>query len=335
MPGGGWKAYNVELMRFLGILMIMGHHLYHIGFEGAYIFRNCWVWVDFYFILTGAFTYKHFLYKHTGSGQYGSEAIQYTFLKYKKFFLLTTISVIGMYVIAYGNMLIRHEWRLFFETALNAIFEITYLTSSGIASTLNAPLWFLSAMFITLPLIVYLMQAHREFWKVISFLAPILYFGHRGVNTDRTWPNDMIRAFVCIALGTMAYMFAQKIGKCLKGNRILCILASIVEIVMVIASIYISAWNRPCINIMEPLFFLIISLMLSGVTVTSFINNTFVAKLGALSMPIFIFHWVVGSVSVLITESMRTRLLIYYVGTLLISFISLFLLQMERKNYGR
>ena len=50
---------NVELLRFIGMLLIMGHHLYHIGFVGSYICRNCWVWVDFYFILTGIFTYKH------------------------------------------------------------------------------------------------------------------------------------------------------------------------------------------------------------------------------------------------------------------------------------
>ncbi len=55
-------------------------------------------------------------------------------------------------------------------------------------------------------MMVYLMQKVPEFWKVFAFTFPILYFGHKGVNTDRAWPNDMARALACMALGTLAYL---------------------------------------------------------------------------------------------------------------------------------
>lgn len=29
------KSQNIEVMRFIGILMIMNHHLYHIGYTGG------------------------------------------------------------------------------------------------------------------------------------------------------------------------------------------------------------------------------------------------------------------------------------------------------------
>lgn len=83
-PRGGGQKQNIELLRFIGMLMIMGHHLYHIGYNDSYICKNCWVWVDFYFILTGAFTYKHFSSRQNSVNP-GSEALSYTFQKFKRF----------------------------------------------------------------------------------------------------------------------------------------------------------------------------------------------------------------------------------------------------------
>lgn len=37
--GAKLKSPNIELMRFLVMLLIMGHHLYHIGLEGTYLTR--------------------------------------------------------------------------------------------------------------------------------------------------------------------------------------------------------------------------------------------------------------------------------------------------------
>lgn len=34
------KSQNIEVMRFIGILMIMNHHLYHIGYTGGGVSRR-------------------------------------------------------------------------------------------------------------------------------------------------------------------------------------------------------------------------------------------------------------------------------------------------------
>lgn len=57
----------------------------------------------------------------------------------------------------------------------------------------------------------FLVQRHRELWKAASFCLPIMYFGYKGVNTDRAWPNDIIRAFVCMALGTISFMITERV----------------------------------------------------------------------------------------------------------------------------
>lgn len=319
---GGGYCYNVELIRLIGIILIMGHHLYHIGFEGTYIFKNCWVWVDLFFILTGSFTYKHFVNKKdTSEKRYGTMALRYTINKFRRFFLLTAISVVVMCVISYGELLLQYQWKQFARAVVYAPFEMFYLTSSGITKALNAPIWFLSAMFIVLPIISYLIQAYPEMWKVISFTLPILYFGYKGVNTDRAWPNDLVRAFVCIALGTIAVLLAGKIKDFIGTSKKKMVIATIIEITCLVIAIYISSFNKSYINLMEPLFVIIVSLMLSQSTATALIDNSVVLFVGKLSMPMFIFHWCVGSICVLITNNIYYRTLIYYVGTIVVAVI--------------
>ena len=81
-------------------------------------------------------------------------------------------------------------------------------------------------------------------------------FGHKGVNTDRAWPNDMVRAFVCLSLGTIVYLLAAQIKK-LPDNRVSKGLFSVLEIMSVIVAMYISIFNKPFLNLMELLFVII------------------------------------------------------------------------------
>lgn len=315
------RCCNIELMRFIGIFLIMGHHLYLIGFTDNYLFKNCWVWVDFFFILTGAFTYRHFEKSALITEQFGSEALAYTYSKFARFFPMTILSVIIMCFLRYRDLLFQNGWRLFFATIAYTPFEMCYLSSSGIVSALNAPIWFLSAMFITLPMIVFLIQKHRELWKVASFSLPIMYFGYKGVNTERVWPNDIIRAFVCMALGTMAFMLAERIREYIVISNFRKVFCSFAEIMCVFLAIYISAMNKSCINLMEPLFVILIALLLSQSTLTAAFKNALnkiCVVLGKISMPMFIFHWCVGSMCVLVTSDIRLRILIYYMGTIAI-----------------
>lgn len=334
-PGGG-RSCNIELMRFIGIFLIMGHHLYLIGCTDNYIFKNCWVWVDFFFILTGAVTYKHFEKCTLSTEQFECEALAYTWRKFARFFPLTALSVMMMCFLKYGDLLFQEGWSHFFAAIAYSPFEMCYMSSSGIVSTLNAPLWFLSAMFITLPMIVFLIQRHRELWKVVSFCLPIMYFGYKGVNTDRAWPNDIIRAFVCMALGTISFMIAERVREYNHDTSFLRkMICSISEVACMFFAVYISALNKSCINLMEPLFVILTALLLSQCTVTAKLESRICTVLGSISMPMFIFHWCVGSVCIFVTSNMKLRILIYYTGTLIIGivwFIVHYYLQIRRYN---
>ena len=100
-------------------------------------------------------------------------------------------------------------------------------------------------------------------------------------------------------------------------------------------AVYISALNKSCINLMEPLFVILIALLLSQCTVTAKLESRICTVLGSISMPMFTFHWCVGSVCIFVTSNMKLRILIYYTGTLIIGlvwFIVHYYLQIRRYN---
>lgn len=315
--------------------MIMGHHLYFIGYSDSYICKNGWVWVDFYFILTGAFTYRHFHSMQNSSVNPGSEALAYTFRKFKRFFGYTVIAVLLQYAIDNVTYLRTGDIGSFFRAFIYAPYEMIYLSSSGICPAHVAPIWFLSAMLIVLPVMVYLMQKAPEFWKVFAFVFPILYFGYKGVNTDRSWPNDMVRALACMALGTLVYLCGEYLGNHKVENVIRKIILTGIEAGSALFAIYVSALNKEYINIMELLFFIICVLMISGETYSSYIQGELFKYLGRLSMPVFIFHWGIGSLVNIVTDNLKLRFWLYYIGTLLIAMLAIVITRFIRRNEFR
>lgn len=306
-------------MRFIGILLIMGHHRYLFGYEGDYLFRNCWAWVDFYFMVTGYFTMKHFDEKDLVSDA-GKVALNYTFRKLFRFFPYVAIAVFVQYSFTAVPLLFSDGKKAFLISYVDMPYEIMLMTSTGIVSERLAPIWYLSALLIVLPLIIFMLVKHREAWHVISFIFPIMYFGYMGVNTVRSWPNDFVRALACIALGSFAY----EVGMIIQEKEH-ALLFTVIELVTVLAAVYITVWNRPWLNLVELLFFIIVLIMGSGISYSSHFQNIGLGEimgwLGKMSMPMFLFHWCVGTAVAKLNTGMHTRTAIYYLGTIIIAFV--------------
>lgn len=101
-------------------------------------------------------------------------------------------------------------------------------------------------------------------------------------------------------------------------------LFSVLEIMSVIVAMYISIFNKPFLNLMELLFVIICVFMLSGRTISASWSAKIIFVLGSLSMPMYIFHWTIGSVAVMLTKNIAKRLFIYFMGTIVISGVFVF-----------
>ena len=99
----------VDLWKFIAAVMIMVHHLYEV----APVFENrdypgyfSWIYVEFFFILTGYFTYRRFARKDRREDVFRS-TLSYTWQKFKPFLPYTTIAITLQYLLSapYGELI--------------------------------------------------------------------------------------------------------------------------------------------------------------------------------------------------------------------------------------
>ena len=124
-----------------------------------------------------------------------------------------------------------------------------------------------------------------------------------------------------MALGTFAYLVSKVIREKFSEKKPLIILLSVCEILTIIIAGAISITGFDAVNILELLFLIIITLMLSGITASSRIKGKIPEFLGKMSMPMFITHWIIAYATLYLSEYVRVRTCIYYLGTLLFGII--------------
>lgn len=318
---GKGRLGAVDLTRFIMILLIMAHHLYLFGYSDGYLGESCWAWVDYFFILTGYFTMHH--YKENNeiySGNCAQEALRYTLNKFRGFMPYVFAAVTLQYLLAAFPYLLEHNIKMFIDSFADMPYEVLLLSSSGIVWPKMSPIWFLSAMFLTLPVLIYLRLRFKDAWNILCYLIPVLYFGYCGINTNRAWPNDLIRAFSGMALGSFVYVIVSKI-KTMYISEIGKFLFTVVELGSFAVCVYITVWNKDCMNLLILLFFLNASILLAGCSYTARLKGFFFDFLGEISLPMFIFHWVIGTIAARIFTENVIRIWIYYLAAIVISAI--------------
>ena len=310
---------TVELMRFIMILLIMAHHLYLFGYSDGYLGQSCWAWVDYFFILTGYFTMRHFSVKEK-IDNCAKEALAYTMRKFGGFMLYVIVAVVLQYFIEAFPYFLQHDIKMFIDSFVDIPYELLLLSSSGIVWPKLAPIWFLSAMFLTLPIMIFMMLRLKDAWNIFCWLLPVLYFGWKGINTSRAWPNDLLRAFSGMALGTFVHEITLRLSTIRESAKIRLTL-TIVELCSFGICVYITVGNKDCMDLLLLLFVVNASIMLSGCSFTSNLGGFFAEFLGEISLPMFVFHWVIGTIVARICKENIVRVWVYYLATIMVSVI--------------
>lgn len=287
--------------------------------------------MEYFFILSGFFTIAHFE-KSPVNENTGMEAVRYTLRKFQAYLPYVAAAILLRYGLDAIPLLIRGDIKGAVYSFLNIPFEISLLTSSGLAFEAKlATIWYLSALFIVMPLFTWLLLKSKDSWPVWALLLPILYYGKFGENVTRTPLNDMLRAFVGMTLGTLVY-FAVRKTRTVQVNRCVRTGLTLLEISMFLISIYITFGNKSFSNLLLFTFPVSAGLALSNKTWSASIKGKWCAFLGKISLPIYLFHIDIALILQGFSISTRSKLVLYYVATVLFAAVAVLFVEICKKH---
>lgn len=315
---------HVDMWRIIFTVVIMRHHLYLIGLDGAYPFSTGWLATEFFFILSGYYTAKHFASQETTNSSV-KEAVSYTIYKYKKILPYTTIAICAEYMIenvysAYHNQL---KWTIFAQLFEDMPYEILMLSVSGIVAERLVPVWYLSAMFLVLPLLCCLLATKRKWIYYLAWIIPVTYYGWAGIVTAGERYNEILRASAGLLLGVFIFLVSDKISS-MKTSSAVRWFITVIDIGSLSFAVWLMWGSGGHYKTILLLFIIGTCMMLSGKSYTCRINiwkGNIGKILGKISLAMYSIHWCVGSTLRLWFPQLdiKTKLLIYYAGTFLVA----------------
>lgn len=316
------RSGNVDLVRFIVSIFIMIEHLYIV--LGYRPFGDFWIYVEFFLIITGYYTAKHFDSKNYDNPM--KESIIYTLKKFIPFLPYTIITTTLMYLLYLIPKLMSGELNIngfIFGFVDNYIFDILFVIESY-SRSLVAPLWYLGAMFIIFPLFSWLMQIRNRYViMIISSLYSLFYYG-----VIASIGNDCLRVIAGLCVGTFIYEFIYTFGEYI--NKINKIVLSLLEIITFLSPIIITIFNLGSEKFILFCFTVCLAIMLPNLSYSSNIKGKVFTYLGKLSMPIFIIHWLIGSLIEYVSDNVfllsnTIKIVLFFGWTIIVAMLAMYL----------
>lgn len=301
------KNSFLELERFIACSVIFFHHR-------SLFFTSPWTFVDFFFMVTGYFTLKHFdspKFQDMPDDIYGNQALKYSFHKYIGIAPYIALSL-------FATVLIR-----FFETGMYTMKHVTTMAMLFVANllgffgygALNKDLyvndnytymfllddlfWFTSMLFAMLPIFIWLsrkLERKVGLWMYLvmpAFLYGILLTRYGlliGPYQDRWYAFLLdVRALASLLVGGGAYRltgylreYGKDWGAKLRGWF------TVLEIFILLLTIKLATTENEPMDLLMIIFFCtLIILTMSGVTYTGKIRSKLLNNLGSIALPMY------------------------------------------------
>ena len=318
----------IDLWKFIVAMVIMAHHLYVI--VGGWLpWRGGWIYCEFFYIITGYYTCRHFM--SVEATDRPKAAMEYIIRKFSVFFPYTTAAVILTYIIkTHGVIESGIKDTIYYYMDLP--FEILY-----IRIVQAGHLWFLSAMLLAFPLFTMFVQIRNKYAIcMVSILYSVwYYYSTYDLHSETSWK----RALAGLMLGAFIYslrkIYEEEKNMSFAGGYIgNMILMTLTETLCMILPMIYSFFTDPNFRICILLFVIGLGIMFSGISYTARLNGDIFSYLGKLSMPIYIWHPTVADAITLFDTRLndRTKLIVYFAGTIMVSVISVWIVENMRKK---
>ena len=134
-----FRSGNADLAKFIASCLIMTYHIFIFGLRN-YHFGTAWIYVEFFLIITGFFTARHFSTVKTEEPM--KIAIRYTINKFLPLIPYTTIATVLMYLLLLVPLLVNgqlnfEEFLLSFTTDMPFDLLIFFMYFSYITDNSN------------------------------------------------------------------------------------------------------------------------------------------------------------------------------------------------------
>lgn len=322
------RQCNVEIAKFIASLLIVVQHNETAGIPA--FFRGGWIYVEFFLMITGYYTAKHFDANIQQNNIKGS--IEYTIKKFIGFIPYTImVTVVGYLTQGIFNMA-TDNWTVkdfICGLATDFVFDV-FLINEPMYVPLIVPIWYLSTMLFVFPMFSCFVQIKNRYWiMVISFVYTKLYYCQFGINGSFGFPQNIFRVLAGLCLGAFIYEFSYAFS--LYIGKINSIGLTILEIMTYVFVFVSTIFDKQTFRLDIFCFAVCLIIMLTDLSCTRKINGHIFLYCGRLSVPLFITHWYVGMLIKFFGEIFLWNNIIkgsiYYVGSVLFSAVVMYLVE--------
>ena len=322
----------VDLLRFVACMFIVYYHARPVIFSDAsldYHFSGSLLFVELFLMITGYFTFKHFLKENVRSSfrVKFKRSMSYTAKKFKAYIPYILLSVLTFYILLV--IFYKPNTATAFFNIFDTFFSDLFLLGSVKAGQYLI-IWYLSAVMLIFPIFCTLCQAKNKtllFYGLSIFC--VLYYLLLNGNISKN-PLTLVRAFAGLSLGALLCPLSEMVKKYkykkwftffLSGMELICFIVILLLISpqdhMLFEMGHIHSFN------VVLFIFIYLMLLLSGKTLQSKIKFKFISYLGKISLPIYIFHPIINFVVLcyFYEKSFTVKTIIIFVGSITLAII--------------
>ncbi len=303
MTKGRQRSQLVELCRFVASVLIVCHHSEMLGHRTHFVAG--WVFVEFFFMLTGYFTARHVARRPPSQGPF-REAVHYTRDKLARVvpFAWTGVALGVVAMLLRANL--ADEWlRMLLSVPYNLLF-LQGLPLHLPVVNYDVPLWYLTALMLFLPLLVATMRRMPSAYRrLLCWFVPLVLLGHNLVVVGKlsVWEAGvpkLMRGLADLMLGTLAYTIAEWVrGRATDRAMLLVRLGGVASFAALcaIAGVLGVEGYEASVALVALAF---VATLLVVTNERNYVEGrtpyALCGYLGALSMPLFCLHYPVGQI---------------------------------------
>jgi len=302
------------LIKCVFSIVIMIFHSYAFGIDLHGKMNDGWIGVEVFLAISGYYAMRHFENREYEIDEAISYAYRKIFRIYPKFAVATLICIIlELSQNKYDGI----------HTLINQIHwystDFLLITSAFNRLPLLAPMWYLSALLFTLPLLCVLLYS-KKVRKIIeyyfSWLIPVLFYYNVPILSERSVFVDCGRAFCSLMIGVFVFRVATIMKQIIKNigaldNEVFVILTTV--LLAVVCFLIWESTTNICFYLI--LFVVLLSAAFCLGESTSVLGIP-IQLLRYFSINVFLSHWIIGNI-VERYMSGRYQILIYVMGVII------------------